>query len=139
MAIKNYTTKISAAQTVGEIQAILAAHGVRVVWLEYDGNGGVIGVSFRAMTPYGERGFRLPARVDRMCALLKKQKVKSDPETAARVAWRNIKDWIDSQMAMIEVELVTIDEVFLPYMIDQKGVTLYETFSTGAALEAGDE
>ena len=30
MPIKNYTTKVPAVQTVGEIQGILAAHGARV-------------------------------------------------------------------------------------------------------------
>ena len=29
MPIKNYTTKVPAVQTVGEIQGILAAHGAR--------------------------------------------------------------------------------------------------------------
>lgn len=36
MAIKNYTTKISAAQTVGEIQEILAIHGAKRVMEEFE-------------------------------------------------------------------------------------------------------
>lgn len=35
MPIKNYTTKVPAVQTVGEIQGILAAHGARKVMMDY--------------------------------------------------------------------------------------------------------
>lgn len=137
MPIKNYTTKIPAAQTVGEIQALLAKHGVRAIFLEYDGNANVVGVSFRASTPHGVCSFRLPAHVDNTLAVLERQSVKCDWEMAERVAWRNVKDWIDAQMALIEMETVTVDEVFFPYMLDGSGKTLYEAFSTNGLLESG--
>ena len=35
MPIKNYTTKVPAAQTVGEIQELLASHGARKVMMDY--------------------------------------------------------------------------------------------------------
>lgn len=41
MPIKNYTTKVPAVQTVGEIQGILAAHGARKVMMDYAENGKV--------------------------------------------------------------------------------------------------
>ena len=138
MAIKNYTTKISADKSVAEIQAILSRHGVRAILLQYADNGSVSAVSFRAITPRGERAFCLPARVDRMEELLKKQGVKHDRETAERVTWRNIKDWVDAQMALIEVELINIDEAFFAYMIDGSGKSLYESLTErGRVLEDG--
>lgn len=46
MPIKNYTTKVPAVQTVGEIQGILAAHGARKVMMDYAENGKVTAVTF---------------------------------------------------------------------------------------------
>jgi hypothetical protein len=45
---------------------------------------------------------------------------------ASRVAWRIIKDWVDAQLAIIETEMVTLEQVFLPYMQVKDNKTLYE-------------
>ena len=45
---------------------------------------------------------------------------------ARRTAWANIRDWLDAQMALIETGQVKLEEVFLPYMTDTTGKTLYE-------------
>lgn len=37
MAIKNYTTTKNVAETVGEIQAMLANHGAKRVMIDYEG------------------------------------------------------------------------------------------------------
>lgn len=52
-------------------------------------------------------------------------------EQASRVAWRVIKDWLEAQLAMIKAEMVTIDQVFLPYAQNEAGVTLYESLEAG--------
>lgn len=126
--LKNYTTKIPALQTVGEIQGILAAHGARKVMMEYTDDGNVAAVSFAVDTHCGMRGFQLPARVDAVAATLAKQKVKCDYAQAERVAWRIVKDWIDAQMAFLESEQAALDEIFFPYMVDNSGETLYQAF-----------
>ena len=46
MPIKNYTTKVPAVQTVGEIQGLLAAHGARKVMMDYGDDGRVLAVTF---------------------------------------------------------------------------------------------
>lgn len=129
MPIKNYTTKIPALQTVGEIQGILAAHGARKVMLDYDESGCISSVSFALQTPAGLQGYILPARTHAVALVLAKQKVKCDFETAERVAWRIVKDWIDAQMAFLESEQVAFDEIFLPYLVDNSGQTLYTAFT----------
>ena len=48
MPIKNYTTKVPAVQTVGEIQGILAAHGARKVMMDYGDDGKVLAVCYEA-------------------------------------------------------------------------------------------
>lgn len=128
MPIKNYTTKIDVHKTLGEIHGNLAAHGARKVMFDYDESGDISAICFSIMTPLGERGIKLPANVDAAWETLKKQKVNCDREQAARVAWRIVKDWVDAQMAILETEMVTVDEVFLPYMMNRNGETLYQLY-----------
>lgn len=137
MPLKNYTTKVPALQTVGEIQGILAVHGARKIMLDYTEDGRVDSVSFAVETPVGLKGFVLPARVDAVAAALAKQHVKCDYEHAERVAWHIVKDWIDAQMAFIESEQAAMDEVFLPYMRDNAGTTLYQAFLKNQLLLEG--
>lgn len=128
MPILNYTTKIDTFQTVGEIQGILAKHGARKMMIEYDGKGEPETIAFEILTPYGSRGIKLPSNWSAVFAVLKKQKVKCDEEQAKRTAWRIVKDWVASQMAILEAEMVSMDEIFLPYMVDKSGRTLYENY-----------
>ena len=41
-----------------------------------------------------------------------------------------MKDWVEGKMAQIETEMVTVEEVFLPYMLTGKQ-TLDEALSYG--------
>ena len=47
-----------------------------------------------------------------------------------RTAWRIIWEWILAQMALIETEMVTVEEVYLPNMLTGKQ-TLYQALSNG--------
>lgn len=138
MAIKNYTTTISVNKTIGEIQGILSKHGATAIMTEYD-NGNVTGLSFKIMTPRGELGIRLPSNTDRVLQVLKNQRknnnqVKDTFDQANKVAWRIIKDWIDAQMAILETEMVEMEQIFLPYVMNNKGQTLYESFKENRIL-----
>jgi len=126
--IANYSTTVPALKSLGEIQGILVAHGAKHILMDYD-QGEPIGIAFIAATTHGDIPFRLPANIDRVQAVLNKQRVRSQVsrEFATRVAWRILKDWARAQMAILETEMVTIDQVFLPYMqVGEKGKTLYE-------------
>ena len=127
MPLKNYTTKVSAFQSVGEIQSMLAKAGATKILQELD-NGFVVGISFEINTPYGLRQFCLPAHTEKVQQVLKNQKIKVDRIQAERVAWRILKDWVAAQMAILETEMVTVDEVFLPYMLNGSG-TLYSAYA----------
>jgi hypothetical protein len=59
---------------------------------------------------------------------MEKQKLKPTLEQAERVAWRIVKDWVDAQMAILESEMVQMDEIFLPYMLNQNNMTLYQAY-----------
>ena len=136
MAIKNYTSEVSVHKSLAEIQGALAEHGARRIMVEYDEKGQPNGVMFQIETPVGLRAFALPANADGVRAVLAKQKVKAANGQAERTAWRNVRDWVLAQMAIIEAGMVQMDEVFLPYMIDGQGRTVYQLYQGGTlALE----
>lgn len=137
MAIKNYTTTIDVYKSLGEIQGALARHGARKIMVDYDEEGQPVGVAFGIETPVGPRGFLLPANVDGVRAVFAKQKIREQDGQAERTAWRNVRDWIMAQMAIIEAGQVEMEEVFLPYLTDGRGRTIYQLYQ-GGKLAIGD-
>lgn len=133
MPIKNYTTTVPAAQSVAEIVGALAAHGATRIQQDYDA-GKPVSIAFAIDTPAGLRAFRLPSSADRVKAVLLRQKVKTDDAQAERVAWRILRDWVLSQMAILETEMVAMDQIMLPYMVDDHGRTVYELYQSSQLL-----
>lgn len=131
MAIKNYTSNVEVYQSLGEIQGALASHGTRKIIIDYDDQGQPDGVMFALQTPAGMRGFCLPANVDGVRAVFARQKVKAPEGQAERTAWRNLRDWVLAQMSIIETGQVEVEQVFLPYLTDNQGRTLYEAYQAG--------
>ena len=134
MALLNYTTSIDVHKTLGEIQKILVAHGARKLMYDYDDKGRINSLCFTVLTPDGEKGIKLPANVPAIYEVLKRQKqagkikIGIDYEQAERVAWRIIKDWVEAQMAILESQMVQMEEIFLPYMINNKGQTFFAAY-----------
>lgn len=140
MAIKNYTSSVDAFTSLGEIQGALAKHGARQIMVEYDAKGQPTGVTFAIETQMGRRGFLLPANIDGVMVAFRKQGVRADRAQAMRTGWRNIRDWVLAQMAIIEAGMVEMDEVFLPYLTDGRGNTVYSLYSGGQlALGSGEQ
>lgn len=131
MPTLNYTTTVPVGRTVGEIQAMLAKHGANAVATRY-AEGEPVGVSFTLSTPNGERAFTLPVDAAAVHRVLLKQlgsgKRASAPEQASRVAWRVLKDWLAAQLAIIEAQMATLDQVMLPYLHVNGELTMYEAF-----------
>jgi hypothetical protein len=141
MSLLNFTTKIPAAKTVSDVTQILVRGGARQIMSEFDSDGNASGVSFSIDTPMGIRGFTLPVHAEPILYLLKED---TNPtirphhrtlEHAHNVAWRIIKDWLEAQMALIETEMVTFDQVMLPYMRSVEGTTLYEQYINGHVMQ----
>jgi hypothetical protein len=128
----NYSTEVNADKTVGEIQGVLARSGAKSVTVDYD-DGTPVGVSFLIETAVGPRAFRLPANIEAAFEVMQRQyragRVQRrfvTREQAARVGWRIVKDWIEAQLAIIELGMVGLEEIFLPYLINEQGETLYQ-------------
>lgn len=129
MSLLNYTTEVSATKTVHEIHAMLAKSKASAVMSEFDADGVLSAVSFRISTPAGVMTFRLPANIQKVYQVLIRQKIGPKwrtREQASRVAWRIIKDWLEAQLALVTLEMVDLEQVFLPYAQGTDGVTLYE-------------
>lgn len=128
MPLLNYTTKVDVYTTLGAIQGQLVKHGAKKIMQNYDDHGRIAALTFLIDTPAGMRGIRLPANVDKVHTVLHRQKIKCDREQAERVAWRIVKDWVEAQMAILESEMVQMDEIFLPYMVNNNGQTFFEAY-----------
>lgn len=131
MAILNYTTTVDAFKTVSEIEYILMKHGAKSIMKNYE-NESVTGLSFLIDTGAQQIPVRLPAKVDACLAVLRKEKqenprkqIRDTKEQAERVAWRILKDWVEAQMALLDIEMVRFEEIFLPY-IEVQGQTVFE-------------
>ncbi len=133
MPIKNYTTKVDVYTSLGEIQSALAKGGADKVMVDYD-QGMPVAVTFSIPTFMGARGFALPAPVEGTLRIFARQKLKADRKQAEMTAWRNVRDWVLAQMALVESCDVPVDQVFLPYMRSRDGQTLYEVYAAGQLM-----
>jgi len=125
----NYTTTVDAAKTVAQIQLILAKHGARAVLINYSDTGDIEALSFKVQTPHGEVGIQLPVNTESILKVLEKQNLPPryvNRPQAIRIAWRIVKDWVEAQMAILETEMVKMEQIFLPYILSEEGRTLYE-------------
>jgi len=129
MPLLNYTTTISAQKTVGEIMAILVSHGAGAILMNYDKVGEIESLSFRVQTVAGEIGIRLPINPDAVLKVMSRQNIPKKYQNrtqAIKVAWRIAETWIKAQSAIIETEMVSLEQIFLPYWITPSGKTLYD-------------
>jgi hypothetical protein len=74
--------------------------------------------------------FHLPARIENVEKILAQQFgwaeiTPARKNQAFRTTCANIRDWIASQMALVDAEMVATEEVFLPYLIVPDGRTLF--------------
>jgi hypothetical protein len=129
MALKNYTTQVPASRSVQEIQEMLQKHGASGVLMEYEpGTGRIASLAFKINLNGQDWGFRLPLRWREAQRVMKEQRISKsrDDDYCYRVAWRILRDWVNIQMALVELDIVQMQEVFLPYVVQKNGRTLFE-------------
>jgi len=128
-----YTTKIEPQKTVAEIQEVLTSHGAKSILSDYDGEGKIKSLSFMVSTQHGDMAIQLPCNPEPVYKILKQQHEEKtisagfvNEHQALRVSWRIILYWVKAQMAILETEMVQMEQIFLPYMTMKDGRTLYE-------------
>ena len=146
MALLNYTTKIDPDKTAAEIAKCLSMHGASAVMTEYDKQDNfVTALSFKIEHDGKAIAFRLPVDWRPVQKVLEAQwsktrnsSIKTDQLSAVRVAWRIVKDWVEAQMALVETQMVTTAQVFLPYAVMKDGRTLSEHVETDPGFLLGE-
>ena len=131
MAILNYTTTIESYKTVAEIEKILVKHKAKSIMKDYQDES-IVALSFLIDVGYNQIPIKLPAKIEECYMVLCNEKkngtknIKATKEQAERVAWRILKDWIEAQMALLDINMVKFEEGFMPYIVDSNGRTLFE-------------
>lgn len=141
----NYSTKIEPEQTISEIQKMLSRHGVTAMMTEYDGPQ-VSSVSFRLNINGKPMGFKLPCNWRAVLEIFNvpanarklKSRIEQRPEQATRTAWRIIHAWVEAQLGLVEVNMATVPQIFLPYAIMRDGRTLSEHIESDPSFLLGD-
>lgn len=130
----NYTTTIPAAKTISEMQTLLAKAGADSIAIHYV-EGSASGLTFSLRTKYGPQLFTLPVDIPAVQEVLAKQRPASmakakfySVEHAERVAWRVSKAWLEAQLALVSVQMATMDQVMLPYLHVQPNLTMYAAY-----------
>lgn len=155
MPLLNYTTAKDAQTTITEIQQILAQYDVSGIMTEFEGRN-VSAVSFKMDIKGQTLVFKLPCNWRSVQAVLtaqnaergyrrshttgrsyKEKPIDDSDEHSIRVAWRIIKDWVQAQMALVEVNMATVQQVFLPYAMTRDGRTLAEKIAEDPQILLG--
>jgi hypothetical protein len=112
---------------------------------DYTDEGRIESLSFKIEIDGQPRGVRLPCDPEPVYKVLERQYSEGkiprrfvDEHQALRVAWRIVFYWVEAQMAILETQMVKMEQIFLPYMIMRDGKTLFESMvRTGFKLLGG--
>lgn len=128
--LKGYTTGITAAKSITEIEELLLLVGATKIMKGYLGDGTLEHISFQLDT----KGYQLPLNVAGVKEVLKNTpKVPRSglDDQAYRVACRVLRDWLHSQLSIIASGQAEPEQVMLPYMSNGK-ITVYGLYKSGA-------
>ena len=118
----NYTTEVAAQKSVAELTNLLVGKGASEILQEYGPDAILTGLKWSLNTKHGKLGFAMPANVNGVFDMLTRERVRvKSPEArraqAERTAWRNVLVWTKAQLALLEAQQATFEEIFLPYML----------------------
>lgn len=142
--LKNYSTTVSASRSIAEIHEALVAIGAHGVATTYERPPEIVsavasGLRFELDVkgrpvvfdlPADWRGFKR-ALVERHRVTKARGSSERAILYANRVAWRNIRDWVLAQSAMVEAGMADAEVVFLPYAVTGRGRTVAECLLEG--------
>jgi hypothetical protein len=125
---------------------MLQEGGAVAILLENDEDKKISAISFRLKTTFGTVAYSLPANVAAVILTLNakireenervsrgrgyKRKIPvrlfNDRAQAERIAWRIVKDWLEAQLAIHQLGSAKLEQVMLPFAVDETGKTFYE-------------
>lgn len=121
-------TRVNYEQTIAEIQKYLVQAGAKKITFDYDEAMLPCAITFCYQHKKGLMFFSLPLRFNGIHKILKEQKITihTGELQAINTGWRIMKDWILSQLALVDAEIAELPEIFLPYSVTPSGDTLWE-------------
>ena len=137
--IKNYTTKVPVDRTILEIERLLVKFNAKGIYKEYKGNQ-ISGLMFFIEKDGQKIPFKIPVQLEKVRNIVQDavdskklpSKYSSEPlrsEHGSRIMWRIIKDWIESQLSLYEINFADELQIFLPYAFNMaENKTIYEKF-----------
>lgn len=139
MPYVKYSTRIEVSQTIMEIEDALQVYGADQITKTYDTNHRPNGMVFSVkVADIGYQTFRIPVNIEGTARILNNQHERGYiPQRAVsegqpeRIAWRVVREWIIAQLAMIEVGVVALDQIMLPYMLTDDGRSVYDRLKEG--------
>ena len=143
----NWTTEVPADKSITEIMLLLKRFGATAIHLDLaKETGETLAVSFAIEHPkQGPMPFRLPADAEAVKRVIAReynnrnttrtasavQKRHLSSEHARNVAWRICKDWLRAQLSLIELEMVSLETVMLPYLLVDGNKPLHKLLAEG--------
>jgi hypothetical protein len=134
-------TTVSADRSAQEIIREITSRHATQIRQDYNGGGVLTGLHFLIPLQNGNTlPVTLPARMDAMKKVLyrdlgprQKQKMSEDDmaDAAARIVWRQLAAWVKAQMALVDLEMVRPEEVFLPYIQVAPNKTMFQAIQEG--------
>lgn len=131
----NYTTSIDAEKSAYECLALLGRYGASRIGLAYGKDKVPVGLTFTIETKWGLRPYEVDVDSASTLKVLQEYtrsgRIRSgyaNQRQAERVAWRVIKDWLESQLALIEAGLMTVERVLSAHMLVQPGKTMLDIY-----------
>lgn len=133
--LKNYTSTVPADRSVSRIESLLVYNGATDIMKRYNKEKRRLeAISFSIRVEGREVYFKLPARIEAVEQILNAKVRRRSPTTAQksreqaeRTAWKIICEWVEVEMALIELRQRTMMEVFLPCLYDvAKDQTFFE-------------
>ncbi len=155
-AIKYESTEIEPEKSAAEIMQLVRKYGgirFEMVWGEL----GLRGVRFAIETPQGPVPVRLEARVERVAEIILQKKPWGhrmrrnrleyekwvEEELAYRIAWRQLKDFVEQALLAVETGLFDLAGVFMGSVEvwdneAEEVVTMAELVASRMSLQSGN-
>ncbi len=138
MKLKNYTSGVAVDKSISAIETLLVRAGATAVSKFYEDQR-LAGFIFQI--PYNgiPLTFKLPSNPNAvkrvmMSEIRKPQKGTEQRvlEQAERTAWALLRDWVHTQLSMIQMEQAEALQVFLPYAYNgETNTTLFDQVKQG--------
>jgi len=129
--LKNTYSEAPIQHIFAAIDETLGSHGATRISKDFQG-GRATALVFSVMIGTRLHSFRLPARMENVEKLLypgREELTQAMRNQAYRTAWANVRDWVAAQMALVQTGMAAMEEIFLPYMLDeQSGQTFFEVW-----------